>query len=264
VGDLKRRILTAAVLGPLLILLFAFLTPKLFFLFMGVVLILAVYEFTVMAQAPNRLIITVLAAITFVPLYMDNIHLYLLWLLFAPALYLVLRMMGRKENTSVNISIGKAVNVLLLSSIFLVLPFFFLYRLKEIDHLLPLVLMLTIWGSDTGAYLVGKNFGRHRIAPAISPKKTVEGLGGAIAGALVGTIIFHRWFGGGIEQAAIAGVAIGVLGQMGDILESMAKRIYSVKDSSGLIPGHGGILDRVDSFILATLFVYYCLGGLSL
>jgi phosphatidate cytidylyltransferase len=95
----------------------------------------------------------------------------------------------------------------------------------------------------------------------ISPKKTVEGLIGAIAGALVVTLLFHRWMGMTPLSAAGAGAVIGLLGQVGDMIESIGKRVCGVKDSSSLIPGHGGILDRIDSFILTAPFLSYYLTG---
>lgn len=262
-GDFGKRLLSALVIGPLVVLLLLFLPAKLLLAFMACVLLLAAYEFASMAQAADRKTIAVLAALTFLPLYL-GLSVYPFWLLLSSAAYLAFRVaaQGRgREGVSPSREIGRSVAVLVLAEVFLALPLFFLYRLKEIDRLGPLVLVLTIWASDTAAYLVGKSAGRHKLAPLISPKKTYEGLIGALAGAVVVTLVFRKT--GGLTPIAAAGVgcAIGLLGQLGDILESVAKRVCEVKDSSGLIPGHGGLLDRIDSFILTAPFVYYCLAG---
>ena len=185
---------------------------------------------------------------------------YPLWLLFSPALYLALRMTApESKGASLTGEIGRSLIVLMLTEVFLVLPLFFLYRLKELDRLLPLILLLAIWASDTGAYLVGKTMGRHKLAPLISPKKTYEGLLGALAGAVLVMFLFRGRIGLSVPASIGTGLLIGLLGQMGDMLESIAKRMCEVKDSSHLIPGHGGLLDRIDSFLLTAPFVYYYL-----
>jgi phosphatidate cytidylyltransferase len=263
VGDFGKRLLSALVIGPLVVLLLLFLPARLLLAFMGCVLVLAAYEFASMAQAADRKTIAVLAALTFLPLYL-GLSLYPFWLLLSTTAYLAFRIAapGRgRGDFSLNREIGRSVAVLVLAEVFLALPLFSLYRLKEIDPLAPLVLVLTIWASDTAAYLVGKNAGRHKLAPLISPKKTYEGLLGALAGAVVVTLIFRKTVGLTPFAAAGVGCAIGLLGQLGDMLESVAKRVCEVKDSSGLIPGHGGLLDRIDSFILSAPFVYYYLAG---
>jgi len=264
VGDLKERILSALAFGPLIVLLFVVLPPKPFLLFMGIVLIMASYEFSWMARVESLLAITILAAASLIPLYFGPPTAYPLWLLFSPVCYLLFKMVrpGTKD-ISINRTIGTSIIVLLLAEVFLALPLFSLYRLKELDPYLPLVLLLTIWASDTGAYLLGKTAGRHKLAPLISPKKTYEGLAGAVVGALVVTLLFRDRMGMGAATSVIMGVVIGVLGQLGDILESIAKRICEVKDSSSLIPGHGGILDRFDSFLLTAPFMYHYLSGLK-
>ena len=257
-GDLKKRFLSALVFGPLVALLFLFLEQKLFLLFLALVLAIAVYEFSSMAAASNPLLITLLAAASFVPLYGAGAAFYPLWLLFSPAVCLVVKMRVRHaETSSLNREIGRSIVVLVLAEVFLALPLFFLYRLKELNRLLPLVLLLTIWASDTAAYLLGKSMGRHKLAPLISPKKTCEGLLGALIGAALVIFLFKSRLGVTLPVSIGAGLVIGALGQLGDILESIAKRVCEVKDSSGLIPGHGGLLDRVDSFLLTAPFMYY-------
>ena len=112
-------------------------------------------------------------------------------------------------------------------------------------------------GKRYGRYLLGRSAGKHKLAPLVSPKKTWEGFLGALIGAALAIFLFKNRLGLTAPVSVGAGVVIGALGQLGDILESIAKRVCEVKDSSRLIPGHGGLLDRVDSFLLTAPFLYY-------
>lgn len=113
--------------------------------------------------------------------------------------------------------------------------------------------------TDTGAYYTGRTIGRHKLAPRISPGKTVEGsVGGFVAaiaaGPLCKLIFFHEF---PISHALLLGAAIGALGQIGDLAESMLKRSANVKDSGKLLPGHGGVLDRIDSILFCAPLLYF-------
>jgi phosphatidate cytidylyltransferase len=135
--------------------------------------------------------------------------------------------------------------------------------------LLLLLPLLATWASDTGAYAVGRTMGRHKLIPSVSPGKTVEGaIGGVLASVLVSWALARwllrpaahldfRWAPTGV---ILFGVVVSAVAQVGDIAESLLKRDAGVKDSSTLIPGHGGVLDRVDS-LLFVLPVSYVLFG---
>ena len=153
--------------------------------------------------------------------------------------------------------------LLLASEIFIVLPLFYVYRLRQVNLYLPIILLLMIWASDTGAYFIGKTFGKKKLAPLISPKKTYAGLFGALFGAAMLALAFGRMIGLDAVESIAVGAGIGLLGQLGDIFESIAKRMYRVKDSSNLIPGHGGMLDRIDSLLFSAPFLYHYLAGFS-
>ncbi len=118
---------------------------------------------------------------------------------------------------------------------------------------------LVTWGADTGAYLFGVSLGRHKLIPRISPKKTVEGaVGGLLAAGLVGWLCTRGITPFLTPFAGVAsGVFAGLMGQLGDLVESMIKRDVGIKDSAELIPGHGGVLDRFDSLLFTVPVLYY-------
>jgi len=120
-------------------------------------------------------------------------------------------------------------------------------------------LLLVVWMGDSGAYYVGKTFGRHKLSPRISPKKTIEGLAGGMATSVIAAVVIHFTFFPEFPlfHAIIAGVILSFAGVVGDLAESMWKRSADVKDSGTLLPGHGGFLDRFDS-ILFTAPILYC------
>ncbi len=124
-------------------------------------------------------------------------------------------------------------------------------------------LLLVVWLGDSGAYYFGRTFGKHKLSPRISPKKTVEGLmGGVLASVLTAIIIHYTFFRNfPLMHAIIAGVILSLAGVVGDLAESMWKRSAAVKDSGTLLPGHGGFLDRFDSIFYTTpiLYVYWFL-----
>jgi phosphatidate cytidylyltransferase len=126
-------------------------------------------------------------------------------------------------------------------------------------------LLVSVWASDALAYAAGRLIGGPRLAPRISPNKTWAGLGGAMLGAAAaGGLFGFVWTDGpGPVLLAIAGLVIGLVGQGGDLLESFSKRRFGTKDSGALIPGHGGVLDRIDALMAVTLvatFVYLAHG----
>ncbi len=117
-------------------------------------------------------------------------------------------------------------------------------------------LLFVVWATDTGAYLFGRTIGGPKLAPKLSPSKTWAGLVGAIfwASVFAGGAAFF-WGATPILLFAVIGAFLGLLGQIGDIAESAAKRHFNAKDTSGFIPGHGGVLDRLDGLIFAVLAV---------
>lgn len=132
------------------------------------------------------------------------------------------------------------------------LPVAAVHYLQRLDPWVLLLLLLIVWCGDSAAYYVGRAWGRYRLAPDVSPRKTWEGaLANLVAAVLVG-VLWSWWRMGGVgwQLPAIAALT-SIGGQLGDLVESMLKRGAGVKDSGGLLPGHGGLLDRLDAMMFA-------------
>jgi phosphatidate cytidylyltransferase len=137
-----------------------------------------------------------------------------------------------------------------------------LRSLPDIGLGATLWLLIVVWTTDGLAYLVGRQFGGPRLAPAISPGKTWSGLGGGVVGAGVASLVVASVLGSErLAHAAGLGAAFAIIAQVGDLAESMLKRRAGVKDSGTLIPGHGGVLDRVDGLLLTAPALSVLLGS---
>ena len=138
--------------------------------------------------------------------------------------------------------------------------------MTQYNGLLLLAIFIFIWVNDTGAYLVGSRWGKRRLAPSISPKKSVEGSIGGLLLVLLSAVILRLLLFPELSWLRILLIAavVAIFGTIGDLFESSLKRRAGVKDSGKLIPGHGGILDRIDSLLLAVPAVYLLLAFLDL
>jgi phosphatidate cytidylyltransferase len=264
VGELKKRILVGLCVGPVIIVVFSFLPQPWLFIFLSLVSLGAVVEMVAMAGIGQRFLLAAIIMLSLVPLYLRSFHALLLWLFFAPAAWVFIRLIqGGAQEEGINRQILTGASLLFMGAAFVTVPLFHLYLLKGNGPWIPLIFLLTLWASDTGAYFFGKNFGKRPLVPRISPKKTFEGLLGAVVGGMVVTLVSGGIMGITVAESLLVGAVMGILGQLGDILESAGKRVCNVKDSSHLIPGHGGILDRIDSFIFTSPFLYYYLTGMK-
>lgn len=150
-------------------------------------------------------------------------------------------------------------------STFVAVLFSYLIPLREEAMGIYIILSLFIgtWCADSGAYFIGVRFGKHKMAPVLSPKKSWEGFFGGILGSIVGMLIyvailtFVLHIECNVLALVLVGIGCAVLGPVSDIATSAIKREYGVKDYGTLFPGHGGILDRFDSVLLTTPFVYF-------
>jgi phosphatidate cytidylyltransferase len=123
--------------------------------------------------------------------------------------------------------------------------------------LLLLFAMVIIWVGDTAAYFVGRSFGKYKLAPHLSPKKTWEGTIASFIGSLMVALVFARFMAVPLPHLLAMAALGNVAGQVGDLLESAYKRSAGIKDSGSILPGHGGVLDRIDALILAIPVVWY-------
>ena len=121
------------------------------------------------------------------------------------------------------------------------------------------LVLFAVMACDSLAYFVGVSFGKHKLYPAVSPKKSIEGSLGGLVGSCLGVWLAAALFlpAFGLEHVILVGLLLGIVGQVGDLFESLLKRACGVKDSGGIFPGHGGILDRLDSLLFAFPLAYY-------
>lgn len=136
-----------------------------------------------------------------------------------------------------------------------------LVLLRMLPHGIPwlFLMMIIVMAGDSAAYYVGSSFGKNRLYPAVSPKKSIEGSLGGLAGSMIGAFVVKFTFFPELSALDCIATALllGVLGQLGDLFESLLKRSCGVKDSGTIIPGHGGILDRLDSILFAAPAAFY-------
>jgi len=260
---LKTRILTAGIILPL------FLSALFFFqdIFWAIVLlaltVIGSREWSRLAQFSVRntivfmllttllggeLLLQISEAVKFNPLSAELVWIYyvsaIFWIVAAP-LYL-------KQSFTVT----KPWVWMLIGWILLLPTCLALYQLRSISPLLLLGLMATIWISDTAAYFTGRSLGKHKLAPQISPNKTWEGVAGALVAVLIYGLLWIFWSKEESLGLALVPLLIimAILGIIGDLYESLVKRQAGVKDSGNILPGHGGILDRIDALTSALPF----------
>lgn len=186
-----------------------------------------------------------------------------LW--FIIMIYLMIRELYTKENHAI-----RDIAYTFFGQVYIALPFMFLSRLGfpgdatgaiVYNPILLMSFFVLIWISDTGAYIVGINFGKHRLFERISPKKSWEGFIGGVFFAILASIAISVLFPGYLTLFQWMGFALTTVlfGTWGDLVESMIKRSLNIKDSGNMIPGHGGMLDRFDSSILAApaIVIYF-------
>jgi len=146
--------------------------------------------------------------------------------------------------------------------VYVCVPFTFFHALAFVHNIYnfhyPLAFMLLLWGNDTGAYLFGMKFGRHKLFERHSPKKTWEGFAGGVFTSCTVSLIISYFYNNDLPwyQWMVVSVLICCFGTVGDLIESMLKRSIHVKDSGEILPGHGGLLDRFDGLLLSAPVVY--------
>jgi len=254
---LKQRIITALLLLPLALGGFFLLEGGFFALFIGAVVVLGAWEWARLAGFAAQSVRVAYAALVAGLLYL----LYLLpalapWLLLAGIVWWLLATLLVLNYPQSSRYWGGRPGKLFIGLLILLPAWQGLVLLKQwpLANGLILAVMALVWGADIGAYFFGKTFGKRKLAPRVSPGKSWEGLfGGLLASLLITAAVgFYRGWVGNELLLALAGAALVVLiSVVGDLTESMFKRQAGLKDSSNLLPGHGGVLDRIDSLTAA-------------
>lgn len=255
-----KRVAVALVVLPLLYLYIMFLPPVFFALLLIAVTLIALSEFYAMYHLNGvlkylgLLFGSALAASTF----FWNEYAFDL-LMIAVMVVVVTRLFGKETPASSLADVAPVVVGLLYVPGLLA----FQGRIRHYGPEWILFLYATVWTADSFAYYIGKGFGKRRLYPSISPNKTIAGAVGSIAGGAVAALLLRslvmRQIGG--LPIILIGIAIGSLSIVGDLVESMFKRDAGVKDSGSILPGHGGILDKIDGALFAGPFLYWILSG---
>ena len=255
---LKQRIITALILAPIALGGFFLLSGWAFALFIGAVVTLGAWEWARLAgfQAqPVRVAFAAAVAVLLVVLYQLPglapwvLVLGILWWLVATLLVLSFPNSHGfwSDSTPIKVLIGLLILLPAWQGLVLI-------KQWPLANWLIFAVMILVWGADIGAYFSGRKFGKRKLAPLVSPGKSWEGVYGGLAACLaitVGVGIFRGWSGGEFVFALLGTALIVAVSVVGDLTESMFKRQAGIKDSSNLLPGHGGVLDRIDSLTAA-------------
>lgn len=246
-NELFLRIVSALVLAPVVIFL-AWLGAFWFAALMGLISIAMYWEWTVITMATVRLRRDIIAGLIILGLIAASAAGYsILSFLVSTGLIVagwIMRVILHQKPGWIVAGIGVA------SSLAACL----IYVRAQIPFGFEMLLFIcfTVWAADSAAYAVGRTVGGPKLMPKVSPKKTWSGfIGGVIGAAIVGSMVASWGFDGAIAVFLILAIILALAAQVGDLLESVIKRKFNVKDASNLIPGHGGVLDRVDGLTLA-------------
>ncbi|MEA2560862.1 MAG: phosphatidate cytidylyltransferase [Acidobacteriota bacterium] len=256
-----QRLLTAVILAPLVLLALFKLPGPWFFVFVAIMVDWAAYEYLqiVRNRAPHAPLKTLLIAVPLAAVAVSTslieggdlldprLHLFAAGVLLSVglgSLILLSRVPLAETLDSLGIlGFGVLYFALLISS---------LHYLKEADPWLVFLLFAVVWLGDTAAYYVGSKLGRHKMAPVISPKKSWEGAAAGFVASILAAAVWSWWRLGRIDAKVLVAAALtAAAAQIGDLVESMIKRGSGVKDSGNVLPGHGGILDRIDAMLFA-------------
>lgn len=255
-----KRLLTGAVALPLLILLILKGSLFLFTCFITLLSLLGLTEFYRMALPRRKwtgLLASFCGALLPLTLLAPSSALFPFALTLLVVLFGVIVLFTFDEIKS---AAGEAA-LLLMGFLYVPLLLGHLVMLRELPDGISwlFLMMILVMGGDTGAYYIGSSFGKRKLYPAVSPNKSVEGALGGLAGSVVGAFAAKALFFPALTPVDCLATALvlGPLGQMGDLFESLLKRSFGVKDSGMIVPGHGGILDRLDSILFASPAAYY-------
>jgi phosphatidate cytidylyltransferase len=262
-SNLTVRLATAAVCAPLIILLLYRGPAWGFFLLVFPAVLIGTWELFSMTHAGDRVsqgLGVLLGGIASVTLYFESHdYRFVLTLLIALPLlgpFVTLVRLGSIESAALRaFAMG-------FGPLFVAVPLTLLALLRQdmgADGAgYVLMTMMFAWWGDTGVYFAGRYFGKRKLYAAVSPKKTIEGAIGGLGGSVLGALCAHFWYLPSIPlvSSVVLALVAGALGQAGDLSESLIKRSTGVKDSGQIVPGHGGMLDRVDALLVTSAVVF--------
>jgi phosphatidate cytidylyltransferase len=269
-----KRILTAALMIPLLYLIVQYGGPRAFFFLILTGVMIGLYEFYRMFKnsgyRPQTIVGMFVGALVICGFYVGvelpdwqyaKVFSPDVMVAFAFVVALLFRLFSRKDINGAMVDVALTftgvVYVAWLSAYVILLR---AWKTPEVDgRQLIFFLFVVTWATDTGAYYIGSRFGRHKLYQKISPKKSWEGAVGGLLSGIGMSLVCRIWFYHALplHDAFGLGIVLGIVGQAGDLAESMIKRSARTKDSGGIFPGHGGYLDRVDSMLLNAPALYY-------
>jgi phosphatidate cytidylyltransferase len=278
-----KRIATAAVLIPAVVALVLWAPPSIVAAATELVILLALFEFFALGDAMgHRAYRFWTAACALLIVYLQCVRSTVVWGEFggiqtpSHLAWLLHRYFIHPEDAIFIFVVGLAcitlatrrplvealpsVSISLSALLLVAFPLSYVIRFRELGIKGPrllLFVLVVVWVSDTAAYFVGRAIGKHPFAAQLSPKKTWEGSIGGFVGSLVVAVAATRWLSAPLPILLGAAIIANVAGQVGDLVESAWKRSAGVKDSGAILPGHGGVLDRIDALILAIPVVWY-------
>lgn len=264
-SSLAKRLLTAAVLIPFVVWLVMYSSEIIYLAVLSLIIFIAGYEWAALSGVQfktGRLALALTMLVFSLSLCLLN-DASLLAIFYAAILFwlLMIACIITKPKALLELEIQRGV-MLLLGLLVMGLTFISLYQIREGFEQGPQLLMyllLLIWIADSGAYFAGRAFGTHKLSPLISPGKSIEGVVGGLFACLLFALFARHYFM--IDNAVVfivMSLFIAAVSVFGDLFESLIKRRAKVKDSGSLLPGHGGILDRIDSLIAAAPVFISC------
>ena len=256
-----KRVISGVVAIPIVVGIVWYGSTLLFFVLVSLAVLIACQEYFRMLQNTGvrgyPICGTGLAFLLLLSFYFKGDY-FLEWGVVASlTLFLSWFLSGRDVESALSDISGTLLGVLYVAGLS---GYYLLIRELEMGHAWILFLFVIVWLGDIGAYYGGRSMGKTPLAPSVSPNKTVEGAVAGLLGSLVGAGLMQVWLLKGVSlvDCLIVALVCGIIGQFGDLAESLLKRNTGVKDSSNLIPGHGGVLDRIDSLLFAGPAFFLC------
>lgn len=263
---IKQRIITALIALPIVLFFTLVVSTPWFTAVVCAVAMVALWEFYSMVLTPQRNKVKLFAVAAGAPVVLVSTYFQHMIIPIAGLFFIGFAIYFLWHYNDINTVISE-VGLVSLGWLYLPVLLSSWVMLHQFEHgsLWVLLVLIMTMTCDSCAYFVGTAYGKHRLYPAISPKKSIEGALGGLVGAILAALAAHLWL---LPQSSwfdclVVGILAGSVGQVGDLFESMVKRYANIKDSGTIFPGHGGMLDRIDSLLFSFPAVYIYLSFTS-